>query len=49
MDAHFTEPYAALTLARALGVLPAEIIDERQRAALERYTRHHLQLANETQ
>lgn len=25
-----------------------EIIDERQRAALERYTRHHLQLANAT-
>ncbi len=25
VDAHFTEPYAALTLARALGVLPAEI------------------------
>ena len=25
VDAHFTEPYAALTLARSLGVLPAEI------------------------
>lgn len=25
VDAHFTEPYAALTLARALGVLPGEI------------------------
>lgn len=25
VDAHFAEPYAALTLARALGVLPAEI------------------------